>query len=462
MKTIKYFLFALIPLMAFYSCKNDDGNNPGFDDDEVPRIYVEWQQYTARKVGDVVSIKPSVSPSDGASYRWTLDGEVLSTEKDLEYKIEKEMIGVLKFEVVRKESSNSRTTNLLVPQKFKPKTYAKKSIAFLTGKGTIADVDWENITHIVISSAVVQADGSLDISGFKDVNLSTLITYAHHYGVFVMLEASGVLGSYVNAAPVYGSYTFYDNAVGGNYQTLAKNIIAEAKNQGVDGINIYMDKANTANGEFGNAAALTTFYSYLGSELKANKNTIEGEDYDYLLSLSVVAGWTRGAIRDAAKLPVYDWVNVLAFAMEDLAPVPHASQWASENEINSWVTGWIGPIAPARLVLAVPAFGLRYKGVPKDYTWGNLGDYTEYIPYKNLYRDYPDASSKNEIVLKDNGGDNAKEVDKIFYDGIPAIKAKAAFAKTAGLAGMALWSIENDSQEEGASLIKEMNKGLGN
>lgn len=423
---------------------------------------MDWQEYTARKVGDILELKPNVSPSDGASYKWTLDGKVISTEKDLNYPIEEEMIGVLKFEVVRKDASNSRTTNLLVPKAFKPKIYNKKSIAFLTNNGSIADVDWNNITHLIISSVVVESNGKLDVSGIKNLNMSTLMTYAHHYGVYVMLEVSGVLGSYLNAVPLYGSYTFYDNAVSSGYQSLANAIIEEAKNQGVDGINIYMDKANTANGEFDNPTALTAFYSYLGSQLKANKNVIEGNDYDYLLSMSVVAGWTRGSIRDAAKLPIYDWVNVLAFAMEDLSPSPHSSQWAAENEINSWISGWIGPITANRLVLAVPAFGLRYKGVPKDYTWANLGQYTEYISYKDLCTDYANAYSKNEIILTDNGGDNAKEVDKIYYDGIPAIQSKVAFVQTADLGGMAIWSIENDSKEAGSSLVKEMNKGLGN
>ncbi len=463
MKTLKYLLLAILPLFFFISCENDDGDNPGFADDEVPRIYIDWQEYMTRNVGDVITFSPQVSPSDGASYKWTLDDKVISTEKDLSYTITEKMIGVLKFTVTRKDTCNSRTTNVLVPKDFVPKTYNKKSVAFLTGNGSIGAVDWENITHLIVSSAVVNADGSLNMSNISGLNLGTLITYAHHYGVFIILEVSGALNSYMNAAPVYGSYTFYNNAVGGNYQTLANSIVEQAKEYGFDGVNVYMDKANTDNGQFADAAKLREFYAYLANQMKAGKNNLSGNDYDYIMSMSVVAGWTRGSLYTATSLTTYDWINVLAFAIEDLDAVPHASQWAAENEIAQWMTTWIGPITADRLVLGVPAFGLRYTGIPNDYTWANLGNYTQYIPYRSIVSQYADAPTKNQIVLIDNGGDKSKAVDKIFYDSPLAIKDKAAFAISKDLAGMALWSIENDVKEPAsASLIKQMNSSLGN
>lgn len=459
MKALKYLLFAIIPLFVFSSCENDDGENPSFADDEVPRIFMDWQEYTARQVGDVLTYTPIISPSDGATYKWTLDGKVISTEKDLSYTIAEEIIGVLEFEVTRKDATNTRTTNLLVPRDFEPKTYNKKSIAFVTGSGAIRDIDWENITHLVVSSAVVNANGSLDESNFQDINLSTMITYAHHYGVYIILEVSGELNSYVNAVPKYESYNFYNNAIAWNYQTFADNIVAKVKELGVDGLNVYMDKA--AGGAFGDPAALATFYTYLGDKMKAEQNTVDGNDYDYILSMSVVGGWTRGSLASCVNIPAYDWVNILAFAAEDLAPGAHSAQWYAEQEVNTWL-GWQGPIAPSRVVLAVPAFGLRYFGIPANYTWANLESFTEYIPYKTICSQYADAPSKTEIVILDNGGDNTKEVNKIYYDNPAAIEAKANFALSKNLAGMALWSIENDSKESGASLIKKMNEGLGN
>ena len=461
MKTLRYILIAIIPLFALCSCEDEVGN-PSFESDDIPRIYIEWQEYTAKKVNDVLSFKPQISPSDGASYTWTLDGDTISTEKDLEYKITEEMIGVLKFEVTRNDQINSRTTNVLVPRAFEPKTYKKKSVAFMTKNGSIADVDWKNITHLIISSSVIEAGGKINSSNLSELNMTTLITYAHHYGVYVILEFSGLLNSYMNAAPVYGSYTFYNAAVNDEgYKVLADNIISETKSIGVDGVNVYMDKANTATGAFDEPAKLATFYSYLGDQLKATKNTIDQNEYDYILAMSVVGGWTRGSLASCVNIPTYDWVNILAFGAEDLSPTAHSAQLYAEQETGVWL-GWQGPIDKSRVVLAVPAFGLRYFGTPADYTWGNLGTFTEYMPYKNICENYPGAEKKDVIVLTENAGDASKPVNKIFYDGTETIKSKAAYALSKDIAGMAIWSIENDSKKSSESLVKIMNESLGN
>lgn len=462
MKTLKYLLFAIVPLFMLTGCEDDDGKNPSFADDEVPRIYMDWQEFVTRKVGDVLKFTPNVSPSDGATYEWTLDGEVISTDKDLEYNLDRLIMGELRFVVTRKDAANSRTTNLVVTKEFVPKTYNKKSVAFITKNAALSDIDWTSITHLVVSSLVVKADGTLDNSNLSGLSMSTIVALAHHYGVYVLLEVSGALNSYMNAAPVYGSYTFYDNAVSSNSEALATSIVTAAKDMNVDGINVYMDKANTANGEFAEPGKLKDFYASLADKMKADKNLIDGIDYDYIMSLSVVAGWTRGSIRDAAKLTTYDWVNILAFAIEDLDAVPHSSQWAAENEVTSWLTGWIGPIPANRLVLGVPAFGVHFTGIPNQYTWANWGDFNKYMSYKDICTQYTDAASKNGIVLIENNGDKSKQVDKIYYDGLPAIQDKANFVNTNNLAGMALWSIENDSKDVTKSLIKKMNSSLGN
>lgn len=468
MKTLKYLFLTIIPFLAFYSCTSDDADNPDFTNDELPRIFfTSWQEYTSAKVGDVLTYAPNVSPSDGATYKWTLDGEVISTEKDLSYAITEEFAGVLQFEVTRYDQVNTRTTNILVPKKFSPKESKKKSIAFLTKDGRMSDVDWENITHLVLSSVVVKGDGTLEIPDTEPWNMTNLLAYAHSYGVYVMLEVSGILNSYVNAVPTYGSFTFYDNAIGSNYQTLANAIINEAKNMGVDGINIYMDKATDA--AFGDPDGLVRFYTYLGEQFKSEKNVIEEKEYDYILSMSVAGGWTRGALAPCVNIPTYDWVNVLAFTAEDLSPTAHSAQWFAEQEVNYWLLKkseeseeLVEFVNKSRVVLAVPAFGIEYTGKPVDYGWDNLYLYTKYIPYKTICEAHPGAAGKSMITLIDNGGDNTKPVDVIYYDGLGSIKSKAEFVLSTDIAGMALWSIENDSKNEGESLVEQMNKSLNN
>ncbi|MDR1742786.1 MAG: hypothetical protein LBR48_03070 [Dysgonamonadaceae bacterium] len=90
--------------------------------------------------------------------------------------------------------------------------------------------------------------------------------------------------------------------------------------------------------------------------------------------------------------------------------------------------------------------------VVTDYTWGNLWEYTEYIPYRTICSTYPDAPNVNTQAT-DNG---------LYYDGFPAITEKAAFVKNNNLAGMALWSVDSDSRDETKSLMKKINTELGN
>lgn len=462
MKDLKYILFALLPLFALYSCEDDDGKNPSFGDEDVPHIYVDWQENRAAKVGDIVDIPLQVSPSDGATYEWTLDGVVISKERDLKYPITENMVRELKFVVTRNGIQNSRTANLLVPDKFKPKTSVKKSVAFLSLNGKISDVNWENTTHLVVSSIVVDKGGVLRSADLeKKIDLPTIIAYAHHYGVYTILDFSGELNSYLTAAPVYGSYTFYDAAIDASIRAnLIRSIVDKAKAHGFDGINIYMDKANTSNGEFGDTESLVKFYNELAAAVPA-KVAIEGNDYDYLLTMSVVGGWTRGSLAKMVNIPRYNWVNILAFGAEDLDAVPHSSVASATTEVNTW-TGWLANLSPKRAVLVLPAFGLRYFGTPNEYTWANLGQYTQYMTYKSISTTYPDAPSKDVVVITENGGDKSKEVNKIFYDGFTAVDQKAELAKAKDLGGLGLWSVESDTKEASKSLMLRMNKALGN
>ena len=92
MKKITYILFAFLLLTG---CIKDNTvtefkdvelpvlNNP----DKDPDLLMENHQYTV-KYGDVLEIKPAITYSDmsNLSYRWTINGETVSEEKDLNWK----------------------------------------------------------------------------------------------------------------------------------------------------------------------------------------------------------------------------------------------------------------------------------------------------------------------------------------------------------------------------------------
>lgn len=464
MKQLKYIIWVLLPLLLLNGCKDDSADNPVFGDDDLPHIYVNWQTNMAYKIGETIKISPIVSPSDGTEYKWTLNGAVISDEKDLSYELTEFLLAAdLKFETTRNGVSSFREAKLYTTQNFVPKDYAKKSIGFLTKNGTLDDIDWDNITHLVLSSALVEEDASLDMSISAVFDIPTVRSLAHNFGVYLMLEVSGKI-DYLNSVPMYDSLSFYNAAVT-KADILIENITDVVSEYGFDGVNIYMDKAVDA--KYKDPEALYSFYDVIAKKIKANKNIIDGVEYDYIMSFSVLGGWTRTSLKDMIHIPEYDWINVLAIAAENLSPAPHSSLSFISQEVNIWLTGrggyenFTAIDSPERVVLIVPAFGLRYFGIPRNYTWANLWQFTEYIGYRRLNQDYQNVPSSNVIVILENTNPS-REVDRIFYDGFENITNKADSVIVKNLGGLGLWSIENDTKDPSSSLLQKMNISLGN
>jgi|GEM_PF-844747 len=459
MKIINYYIAIIVSALIFNGCVDDSGSNPEFGDKDIPRIYINWQANMAYKLGQTVVLEPIVSPSDGATYNWTLNGETISTGKDLNYQLNDFLIDAeLKFEVTRNGVSNHRVASLLVTKDFEPKANKLKSFGYLTANGTVGDVDWQNITHLIITSVVVNDDGSLDTSLLQDLDMELITTFAHHYGVYVLLEMSGVI-TYLNAMSAYDSRTFYNAAVN-NADLLVANMQALVFANGLDGVSIYMDKPISEN--YDDPEALKVFYEKIGTAFKSEVNLIDGQEYPYVMSLSLFGGWTRGAMVGMVNIPQFDYIQMLAFSFEDLAPGPHSSPDQAATEIATWLS-WLGPINDSKkIILVAPAFGLRYFGTPADYTWGNLWQYTEYLGYRYLCATYPDVPSNNVIVITENGGDPNVAVNKIFYNGFADIDGKIGLVTNYNLGGMGLWSLENDSRSPSESLIRKIRESLDN
>ena len=475
------FLLSVLSLLFFIGCKDDNADNPEFAPDEMARIFDRWPPFQAYSAGDTIRFTPTISPTEGATYRWTWtkDGveEVISTDKNLFF-IVPNVSGeaTLKFETMRGGGKpNSREFSILMMGPFVPKypTQNKhKLVGFLTKDGWIADVNWSAITHLVISSAEVR-DGALYTGALDSMDIPTLVKYAHTYGVYVSLQVSGKI-DYLNTANTYGTWELYTPAVndpGG----LAEKIDEAMKKYGVDGVDVFMDK-NHDFAYYDDPAAVRTFYETLGNKIKSEPHEIDGNVYDYLLTMTVLSGWSkfsslgygnRGA--QVYNLPQYDWLHLMAFLDEDLVNVPrsHAGVSYVLTQIREYTTELnCGPVDPSRLVVVVPSVGIRYFGIPKDYNWSNLFEYTEYIRYRDIFQRYPAHTGSipmnNKIVTIDNGGDRNKEVDILNYSGLNEMRSYVEDAIVLyGCAGAGLWSLESDVKKDPSiSLLVKLKEAL--
>jgi hypothetical protein len=365
----------------------------------------------------------------------------------LEYTVTEWGTFTLKFEVERNGVSNSRTSNVLVVKPFVPKTYNKKSIAYITVDGSLPDVQWDHITHLIISSAVIDADGLPDFTfgGRSTLDIPTLISSAHNYGVYVLIEFSGVLSSYLHAGPAYASYNFYNAAINPDKRkALIAAMFTYASTMGFDGIDIYMDKA--ADGAFPPADA-PEFQQFYADVVSAAPATTERGKF--LLSMTLVTGWTKGAFDVVVVTPGYDWINVHAFNATDLFAMPHAPSWLTVSDCADWESAGF---KPSRIAATIPAFGIHFNSDLTGIGWGNWDTYARYISYREITNQYPDAPSRD--MISDNGD--------LYYNGLPTVGDKAGTVLSKDYGGLGLWAIENDNKDSAKSLMKKINDSLGN
>src|SRR5689334_20723888 len=120
MKTLKHIV--MIPVlmigMLITSCE-DTAENPAFDDDATPRIFgwIEGGKYFL-DISDELVLDMQVSPSDGATYKWFIDGVQVSDERVLRHTFTEVKSHALRFEVERNGVINSREGEAIVTKPF--------------------------------------------------------------------------------------------------------------------------------------------------------------------------------------------------------------------------------------------------------------------------------------------------------------------------------------------------------
>lgn len=427
----------------------DEPENPAFADDEVPRIF-DWPiaNLFTMDVTDTLRLDFAVSPADGATFQWLIDDVVVGNEKSLKKKFTEGGIHTLKFVVNRNGVENSRTAGLTVIENkpFEPKDYNKRVVAFLSRNGTLANVDLDHITHLVISSAVVDAAAATLVdTTFTGMDLKNLVKTAHSSGVYVLLQASGTIVQPQGAGP-YADYSFY-NAINDaeKQEAVIATLMKFIGDNDLDGLDVYLN--NTSEGAL-DTTKVGNFYRAIIPSLP------EGPNGKFFYTASVPGGWTTGQLRPAAKVSRMDWVNIHAFRYEDIppnAPTAHSPYWAFTDLAATWEAFGL---PKSKIVGGIPAVGFHYN-LPDDGTvvgWGNLWMYTSYEGYKNILTRDADANTKNKLDVDDG----------IFYDGHPAVQQKAQYVIDQNLGGLMIWTVDNDSQDESKSLVNAAHVAFGN
>ena len=156
-----------------------------------------------------------------------------------------------------------------------------------------------------------------------------------------------------------------------------------------------------------------------------------------LLTAAVSKGYGGSKVPDAA-LAQFDFVNIMAYDgagyWDPKSPGQHSSMEFARNNVEYWLKRGL---PKTKAVLGVPFYG---------YGFGEAFRKRDYS-YAAILAQYP-------------GAENADQAGStIWYNGLPTIKAKAAYVKEQGLGGVMIWSLDYDVKGE-RSLLTAIHETL--
>lgn len=268
---------------------------------------------------------------------------------------------------------------------------------------------WEYLTHVNISFLYVNSDGDL-ADGSVSKNIAEIRDVAHSKGVKVLiaLQSDGKNG-FVAAIK--------DPAI---RTRLVNNTIKYARDNGMDGIDIDFE-----------------VYESVGPNLVAFMKELYEKKGDLLVT-SAVATWNAGQGYSTDWHKYSDYINLMAYDFTGgwSKEGQHSSYESSIGLVNLWLNTLQAPAS--KLVLGLPFYG---------YTWDKIpgADDVKAIRYHQIMSAYPGQF----VSQKD-------QVGRTYYNGKPTLERKSKYVKDNGLAGVMIWQIFQDAEEDEESLLKHV------
>jgi GH18 family chitinase len=147
------------------------------------------------------------------------------------------------------------------------------------------------------------------------------------------------------------------------------------------------------------------------------------------LTAAVVHYGNQGDGTKKEIFAIVDWLNLMTYDDDKGQPIPHSPYSLAEKSFNYWVKQ--RGLPPQKAVL-----GLPFYGKPR----GKLQKYKDLVnagadPYGDTY-------------------------DSVYYNGINTIKKKTQFAQKEKMAGVMIWEISQDTNDN-RSLLKAINEVIG-
>jgi hypothetical protein len=168
---------------------------------------------------------------------------------------------------------------------------------------------------------------------------------------------------------------------------------------------------------------------------------------DAILTLTATVNYMHWSYPD---LSAFTWINVHAF--EDnihIGPGAPVGQSSSYQFMVDGAAIWTNFHLPAsKLVIGMPAFGLRYNALDANGNNESWGSY-DYMTYKDILTADPTAPGKEFTDKSGAGG--------VYYNGVPLITQKATYVKNGGFKGAYLWAGDYDVADANSLMLAIFN-----
>ena len=268
-------------------------------------------------------------------------------------------------------------------------------------------IDYTKITHINIAFENPVNDlGDLSFHKKNDI----LISKAHANNVKILVSIGG--GSASGNKKLQSRY--FDLLSEPKRADFAKRLASYLGDHSFDGLDVDIE-GPSINKDYG------AFIRDLSAALKPK---------DKLLTAALSQGYGGKSVPDSV-FEHFDFVNVMAYdgagSWNPKAPGQHSSMEFTKRNVEYWIKRGL---PASKTVLGVPFYG---------YGFGKAFRKSPYS-YKEIVAAYPDAAKSDQVG------------DTIWYNGVPTIEAKTNYAIDRKLAGIMIWSLDNDVKGENSLL----------
>jgi GH18 family chitinase len=265
----------------------------------------------------------------------------------------------------------------------------------------VDQIPYEKLTHINIAF-----ENPIDDHGTLSFNprSNSVITKAHKNNVKVLCSIGG--GSAASDKTLKPRYELLMSEK--NRAEFAKKIAAFLEKHEFDGVDVDIEGPSIGK-DYG------PFIEELAKALAPKK---------FLLTAALSRDY-GGKNVPKETLPHFDFINIMAYdnkgPWNQKDPGQHSSLDYAKEQVKYWLDRGL---EKKQTVLGVPFYG---------YGFGNAFRKDAYA-YNNILAKFPTADAADEIG------------DTIWYNGTATIKAKTKFVIDENLAGVMIWSLDNDAK----------------